>query len=145
MLLAARLPSGMPLLYLRQWGETDDAAAVVGGYLEVVVLRFWVEHGTAVLREQARYMRLLQYVVASLLQFWRILRDAHIERLSLSHQVDECLHGLFDGCHTVVAMAVEDVEVFQSCAFQALVAAGNQVLAAAARAIHPRPHVVSCL
>ena len=87
-------------------------------------------------------MRLLQDVVAPLLQLRRILRNAHIQRLPLPHQVDESLHRLLDGCHPIVAVAVEDIKILQPRPPQALVARGNQVLPAAVAPIHPRPHLM---
>ena len=125
--------------------EADDAATVVGGNLEVVHLGLRVEHGTAILTQQTGHMRLFQDVVALLLQLWRILRYAHIECFSLPHKVDECLHGLLDGGHTIISMAVEDVEILQACPLQTLVTTRNQVLPATARAIYSLPHVVPSL
>ena len=125
--------------------EADDAAAVVGCYLEVGIFSFGVKHRAAVLRQKTWHLGLSQNVVASLLELWRIFRDAHVESLALADKINERLHSLFDGGHTVVPMAVEDVEVFQSCALEALVAACYEVFAAAVAAVDTRPHVVSRL
>ena len=130
---------------LCEGGEADDAATVVGCYLEVGIFSFRVKHGAAVLRQKTWHLGLSQNVVTSLLELWRIFRDAHVESLTLANKVNERLHGLFDGCHTVIPVAVEDVEIFQSCALQALVAACYEVFAAAVAAVYPRPHVVSRL
>ena len=75
----------------------------------------------------------------------RIGRDADIERLALAHRRVERAHGLLQRRVGIEAVRIEDVDIVEPHALEALVEAGEQVLAAAPLAIGARPHVVAGL
>ena len=74
-----------------------------------------------------------------------VRRDADIERLSLAHGRIKGRHGLFERRLRVEAVRIEDVDVVQPHALQALVKAGMQIFAAPPFAIGPGPHAVAGL
>ena len=75
-----------------------------------------------------------------------VAADAGVQRLALLHGRGQRTHGFFQRGVGVEAVAVEDVHVVQAHALQALVQAGQHVLArAAALAVGAGPHVVAGL
>ena len=74
-----------------------------------------------------------------------VIRDARIERLAAAHRLIERAHGFLDRRLRVGPVRVEDVHVLQAHAFQALVQAGQQILARSPVAVRARPHIVAGL
>lgn len=75
----------------------------------------------------------------------RILGKTDVESLALADDVDERLHGLLDRRDAIVAMRVEDIEIVEASAPQALVDARHEIFAARAIAIGTLPHKVTRL
>ena len=71
--------------------------------------------------------------------------DADIERLALAHGGVERAHRLLERRLRIDAVRIEDVDIVEPHALQALVEAGEQIFAAAPFAIGARPHVVAGL
>ncbi len=71
----------------------------------------------------------------------RVLRDPDIEGAAAAHGKIERPHRLFERSLRVRAVVVENVHVIQPHALEALVEAGDQVLARAPIAVRPGPHV----
>jgi hypothetical protein len=67
--------------------------------------------------------------------------DAHVERLAGGDRRVEGPEGLLEGCLGIKVMMVEDVDVVEAEAPQALVEAGEEVFARAEVAVGARPHV----
>ena len=70
-----------------------------------------------------------------------VLRDADIERLALADGRVERAHGLLERRARVGAVGVEDVDIVEPHALEALVEAGDQIFARAEIAVGPGPHV----
>ena len=104
-----------------------------------------VEHRVRRLMDQQRGAQLPQDVHRLPGPFGRVRRDAHVEGLALAHGGVKRAHGLLDGRVGIDAMRVEDVDVVEPHASQALVEAREQVLARTPVAVGPRPHVVAGL
>ena len=68
-----------------------------------------------------------------------------VERLALPDGAVERAHRLLERGRGVDAMGVEDVDVVETEAVEALVEAREEVLPRAAVAVRPRPHVVARL
>ena len=75
----------------------------------------------------------------------RVGRDARVERLALAHGGVERAERLLHRRAGVAPVRVEDVDVLEAHAPQALVEAREQVLPRAEVAVGPRPHVVAGL
>ncbi len=73
----------------------------------------------------------------------RVGRDADVERLSLPDGGVERAHRLLERCLRIETVRVEDVDVVEPHAAQALIEAREQVLARAPFPVRPRPHVVA--
>ena len=73
----------------------------------------------------------------------RVGGDAGVERAPRTHGVIERHHRFFERRVGIGAVAVEDVHVLQPHALEALVEAGDQILARPPLAIRPGPHVVA--
>jgi len=71
--------------------------------------------------------------------------DADVERLALLHGGVQGAERFLERCVGVEAMVIEDVDVVDAEAAQALIQAGQQVLARSEVAVRPRPHVPSRL
>ena len=83
----------------------------------------------AILRNEAGDMGFTQDVVGLLLLFDWIFRNAHIECFSATNQVNQSLHGFFYWRYSIVAMAVEDIEIVKTAAVETLVTTGYEVFA----------------
>ena len=75
----------------------------------------------------------------------RVGGDAGVERLALAHRGVERAHRLLERRLGVEAVGVEDVDVVEAHPREALVEAGQQVLARAPLAVRAGPHVVARL
>ena len=74
-----------------------------------------------------------------------VVRDARIERTARTHSGIERAHGFFKRRIGIKAVRVEDVDIGQAHAPQALIEAGQHVFAAAPFAVRAVPHVVTGL
>ena len=74
-----------------------------------------------------------------------VRRDADIERLPLPHRRVEGAHGLLQRGIRIDPMGIEDVDIVQPHALEALVEAGEKILAAAPFTVRPGPHAVAGL
>ena len=74
-----------------------------------------------------------------------VRRDPDVERLALAHGGVERAHRLLERRLRIEAVRVEDVDVVEAQAAEALVEAGEQVLARSPFSVRPRPHVVTGL
>ena len=80
--------------------------------------------------------------IASPVRTSEVPGDTHVEGLALERTaVSERTHGLFERSVRVVAVVVEDVDVVEPEPAEALVEAGQQVLAGPEIAVGPGPHV----
>ena len=75
----------------------------------------------------------------------RIRGDAHVERLALPDGGVEGAHRLFERSLRIEPVGIEDVDVVETHPAEALVEAGQEVLARSADAIGSGPHVVAGL
>ena len=126
---------------LSERGEADAPDALLAQDIEEPVLDPAVEHGVRGLMDEQRRPQRAQDRDRLPRAHVRVRRDADVERLALAHRRVECAHRLFEGCVGVEAVVVEDVDVVEPEAAEALVEAGQQVLAGAEVAVRARPHV----
>ncbi len=70
-----------------------------------------------------------------------VRRDADVECLALANRAVESTERLLHGRRRVEVVVIEDVDVVQTESFQALVEAGEQVLARSQVAVGSGPHV----
>ena len=75
----------------------------------------------------------------------RVRRDAHVERLALPDGGIERAHRLFEGSVRIEPVGIEDVDVVETHPAEALIEAGQEVLARSPDAIGSWPHVVAGL
>ena len=131
---------------LGQRAEGDNALAQLGGSLfQAVFLHRAVQDGVAILVDDKRHMQLIQNG-CGLFQRWAvIIGQACIQCLAAAHSLGQCAHRLLQRSLGVHAVVVENVHVVQPHAAQALIQAGQQVLAAAPIAVGAVPHRVSRL
>ena len=147
----AREPSGMPSRYLSvsipcaSGEKTMQPIAQLAERVEQVRLDPAVEHRVRRLVDEQRRPELAQDRgrLARLLR--RVRRDAGVERLALPHRGVERAHRLLERRVRVEAVRVEDVDVVEPHALEALVEAREQVLARAPVAVRAGPHVVAGL
>ena len=104
-----------------------------------------VEHRVARLVDEQRDAHRREDLGRALGALRGVAGDAGIQGLALLDGGRERTHGLLERGVLVGAVAVEDVDVVQAHPLQALVEAGEQVLAGAADAVGPGPHVVAGL
>ena len=64
---------------------------------------------------------------------------------ALPYELDECFHRLFYRGYSVVAVAIENIEIVEFASLEALVARCNDVLSRTAGTIDAVPHVMSSL
>ena len=131
---------------LCQRREADESHSVLLRLMQdALFLGCTVEQVVASLVDEAGYIVFRQVSVAEGGGFGWPSGDAHIECLSLAHDIDESLQGFFQRCFGVEAVDVEQVHVVQVHSSEALVEAGHEVLARAPVAIRSGPHVISRL
>ena len=131
---------------LCQRREGDETDAVLGAIVEDALL-LWrtVEHIEAILVDEQWPVTLLQILVGKLQCLQRPSTNAQIECLTLLHDVNHRLQGLFERCVGVVTMTIEEVHVVEVHALEALVEACHEILARAPVAVRTFPHVVASL
>ena len=131
---------------LRQGREGDEAHAVVGAEVEdALLLRLAVEHVEASLIDEQWDVALTQIVVGRARGLEGPSRDADVEGLARADDVDEGLEGLLERRQGVVAVGIEQVDIVEMHAAQALVERGHEILARAPVAVGAGPHVVAGL
>ena len=72
-----------------------------------------------------------------------VIGDAGIEGFAGTHGLMERAHGFLDGGIGIGAVGIKDVDVFEAHAAEALVEAGEQILARAPVAVGAGPHIVA--
>ena len=131
---------------LCQGREGNEANALFAAEGEDArVHRLAVDEVEAALIDEQGHVVLAQRAVGDLQGLERPARDADVERLACSDDVDQRLQRLLERRRGVVAVAVEEVDVVQVHAPEALVEACHEVLAGAPVAVGPGPHVVAGL
>src|SRR5690606_11956569 len=131
---------------LRQRREDDGAdAQLAERFEEPVLLHPAVDHGIARLVDEAGRAELLQDRHRLTGALGVVGGNPDIERAAGTHDVVERDHRLFERRIRVEAVGVEDIDIVESHALQALVAAGDQILAAAPFAVWTGPHQIARL
>jgi hypothetical protein len=74
-----------------------------------------------------------------------VRRDTDIERATRTDDIVQRAAGFFERRFRVEAMRIEDIDIVEAHALQALVTGRDEILAAAPFAIGTRPHVVTRL
>ena len=128
---------------LRERREDDAADAELAERIEQLGLDPAVQHRVRGLVDEQRSAEVAQDRggLARLLR--RVRGDAGVERLALPYRRVERSHRLLERRLRVEAMRVEDVDVVEAHAREALVEAREQVLAGAPFAVGTGPHVVA--
>ncbi len=109
--------------------------------VEQAVLDPAVQHRVRGLVDEQRNAHLAQDARGLQRAARRVRRDAGVQRLALLHGRGERAHGLLQRSVRVGPVVVEDVDVVEPEPLEALVEAGQQVLARAEVAVRPGPHV----
>ena len=114
---------------LRERTEGDAADALIAENIEQPVFNPAVEHGVLRLMNQAGRAQIAQNFRGNGGLLRIIAGDAGVECLAGAHGVIERAHGLFDRRGGIRPVRVEDVDVFEAHALEALVEAGQQIFA----------------
>ena len=130
---------------LGERGEDDAAHAVAPQDVEQLRLDPAVEQRVRGLVDEQRRAQLAQDPLGLLGARGRVGRHPDVERLARAHGGVQRAHRLLQRRLGVGAVRVEDVDVVQPHALEALVEAGEQVLARAPVAVGSGPHVVARL
>ncbi len=83
--------------------------------------------------------------VASLVRTGIVGGNAGVKRLPLANRVIESAHRLLERRLGIEAVRIEDVDIVEAHALEALVEAREHIFAAAPFAVRPRPHVIARL
>ena len=75
--------------------------------------------------------------------FGIIVRNSDIQSFSLSNDICQRPHRFFNRCLRVRTMRIEDINIFQTHPFQALIQACHQILATSPVTIRTGPHIIS--
>ena len=148
---SARAPSGIPSRYRSvsipcASGEKRDAAdAELAERVEEVGLDPAVQHRVGGLVDEERRPELAQDRGRLARLLGGVGGDARVQRLPLPHGGVERAHRLLERRLRVEAVRVEDVDVVEAEAREALVEAREQVLARPPLAVRAGPHVVAGL
>ncbi len=139
---AVEIPVRQQSLRERREGDQPFAEAV-GRLLQPVALHRAVEDVVAVLVDDERHMHLGEDGARLFERRAVVVRQSHVQRLAAVHRGRQRAHGLLQRRGRIHAVVVEDVDVVEAEAFQALVERGEQVFAAAEVAVWPLPHLVA--
>ena len=112
---------------------------------QLVLFRPAVEDRVARLVDERRRAEVAQDFRRLMGALRRIGRDADVERLAGAHRRVERAHGFLERRVGIEAVRIEDVDVVEPHALEALVEAREQVLAAPPLAVGAGPHVVAGL
>ena len=121
------------------------ADALLAEHVEQVLLDPAVEQRVRRLVDQQRRAQLAQDPRRLFGARTRVGRDAGVQRLALPHRGVERAERFLERRVRIEPVRVEDVDVVEPHALQALVEAREQVLARAPLAVRARPHVVAGL
>ena len=125
--------------------EGDQADALLAGDVGQSVLDPSVEHVVARLMDEHRRAELPERIDGNARLLGAVIGDADVERLAAAHDLVKRAHRLLDGGIRIGAVVVEDVDIVEVHAPEALVEAGDQVFPAAPVAVGARPHVIARL
>ena len=139
-----QIPVGEQALCQRAEGN-DALAQTVGRLLQAVFLDGAVKDGVAVLVDDERHMQLIQDGRGLFQRFAVVVGQARVDGLAALHGGRQRAHGLFQRGVGIHAVVVVDVHIVQPQPLQALVQAGQQILAAAPVTIGAVPHGIPCL
>ncbi len=129
---------------LRQWRKHDRAnALVIERIKQTVILDPAVDHRIARLMDQTGRAQLPENVGCFAGTLGIIAGNSGIERTAGADNVIERLHGLFKRRFGIETMRIEDVDIIKPHAFKALVAAGDEIFAAAPFTIGAGPHSIA--
>src|SRR5579864_1307531 len=127
---------------LRERREGDAARAEFIERIEQFVLHPAVQHVVRRLMDQERHLVFTQQLRHLARLCRRVRRNADVQRLTLLHGGSERAGGFFERRVGIEAMRVEDVDVIEPHALQALIETRKHILArAAALAVGTGPHV----
>ncbi|MNF89381.1 hypothetical protein D3C84_719040 [compost metagenome] len=127
---------------LGQWREGNHTGAEFVSGIEQVFFHPAIEQVVGRLVNQQRHFPLFEQRRHFAGFHPGIGRDADVQRLALLHCGGECAGGFFQWGVRVKTVGVKDVDVVHAQALQALVEAGQHVLArTAALTVWTRPHV----
>ena len=126
-------------------GEDDGAHALLTQHVGQAILDPPVEHVVARLVDEHRRAHFAQRFDGDPRLLGAVIGDADVERLAAAHDLIQRAHRLLDRRFRIRTVMIEDVDVVEVHALQALVEAGDQVLAAAVVAVRALPHVVAGL
>ena len=141
---AVQIPVGQQAL--RQRAVGDNALVQPRRcILQAVALNRAVKDGVAVLVDDERHLQLVQNRGGLLQRRAVIVGQAHIQRLAAAHGLRQRAHRLLQRGVGVHAVMVENVHIVQPHAAQALIQAGQQILAAAPVAVGACPHFITSL
>ena len=100
-----------------------------------------VEHGVGGLMNEERDALLVENLCGFDGELGAVGGDADVEGFALVDGLDECAHGFFERDVGCGAMGVEDVDVVETHAVEAVVERGEEIFARAADAVGAGPHV----
>ena len=121
----------------------DAANALLCQHVQQAILDPTVEHVVARLVNETGRAQLAQNGGGLPRLLRAVGRDTGVDRLAAAHDVVQRAQRLLHRCVGVRAVAVEDVHIVQPHALEALVEAGDQVLARSPLAVGAGPHVVA--
>ena len=131
---------------LCQRAEGDEALAQLeGGLLQTVLLDGAVEDVVFVLVDDERHVQFCQNCGGLFHRRTIVVGQTHVQGLAGVHGLSQRAHRLLKRGFRIRVVVVEDVHIIQAQAFQRLVEAGEQVLAAAEVAIGACPHFIAGL
>ena len=130
---------------LRERREDDAADAELAERVQKTALDPAVQHGVRRLMDEERRAEVAQDPVRLLRLGGGVRRDAGVERFALPHGCVERAHRLLERRVGIEAVRVEDVDVVEPHAREALVEAREQILARPPLSVRAFPHVVAGL
>ena len=130
---------------LGQGAEGDAADAFGAEALEEAHFAPALEHGVLELVDEAGCAEAAEHSGSGGGLLGVVIGDAGIERFAGTHGLMERAHGFLDGGIGIGAVGIKDVDVFEAQAAEALIEAGEQILAGAPIAVGAGPHIVAGL
>ena len=131
---------------LSQRAEGDKAfAQLEGGLFQAVLFNGAVEDVVLVLVDDERHVQFCQNCGGLFHRRTIVVGQTHVQGLAGVHGLSQRAHRLLKRGFRIRVVVVEDVHIIQAQAFQRLVEAGEQVLAAAEVAIGACPHFIAGL
>ena len=130
---------------LRQRRKRDATHALPPQRLQQPLLRPAAEHRVGELVDQERRPLPAQNSRGLHGVFGSVVGNARVQSLAGAHRLIERAHGFLERRLRVRPVVIEDVDIRQAHAAQALVQAGQQILARAEVAVRAGPHAVAGL